>query len=203
MQKLSYRKTAIALLLIAIVVVASVAVYLFESSKARTGNVNPKFTPTPVPLYDYNCSVLNPQVTEVSGYNGFYNNVSQGLPLEVNITFMSLTNQPIRIPIENLTVTYFSSIVDLHRWIDSNGNYSAIQQQAFNYSFSQNQVTLQPDMSNSILLTINLAQNAPIGQYSIDISLGKATQLNANENSQFLTYYSGIGLEMIVTPRAS
>jgi hypothetical protein len=201
MQKLSYRKTAITLLLIAIAVVAVAAVYLFESNKARTGNVNPftnsghtqSNTPisNPLSLYDYNYSVLNPQVTEVSG-TGFLNNVSQGLSLEVNITFTSFTNQPITIPMENLIIYYYNSTVNLHNWINNNDSYSVIQQQAFNYSFSQSQLTLQPNMSNSTLLTINLTQNAPIGQYIININLGKVEATNTS-----------IQLEMIVTPKTT
>jgi hypothetical protein len=185
------RKCTIPIALLVVVVVVISALYSFT----------PKSTP-PM-LYNYNLSVLNPQVTEVAGYNGFLNNVSQGLLLQVNITFTSITNQPITIPIENLTVTYYNSTVDLHRWADDNGNYSLIQQQAFNYSFSLNQLTLQPDVSNSTLLVINLAQNAPTGQYSLDINLGNVKAINADENSQLLSYSGTIGLEMIVTPKTT
>jgi hypothetical protein len=107
------------------------------------------FVATPVSIYNCSFSVLNPQVTEVSGYNSFYNNVSQGMSLEVKMTFNSITDQPITIPIENLTISYYNNTVDLHRWINNDGSYSIIQQQAFNYSFSLNRVTVQPFMSNS------------------------------------------------------
>jgi uncharacterized membrane protein len=183
---------------IAILIVAVVIVLAYCS-------FTQKITPasTPPMLYDCNLSVLNPQVTKVAGYNSFFNNVSQGLPLQVNMTFTSMATQPITIPIENLRVTYYSSTVDLHRWIDDNGNYSLIQQQAFSYSFSLSQLTLQPAMSNSTLLVINLAQNAPVGQYSIEINLGNVKAINANENSQLLSYSETIGLEMIVTPKTT
>jgi hypothetical protein len=185
---------------IAVLIVAVVIVLAYYS-------FTPKFTPasTPPVGYDCNLSVLNPHVTKVAGYNSFFNNVSQGLPLQVNITFRSITNQPITIPIENLTVTYYNSTVDLHGWINDNGNYSLIQQQAFNYSFSLNQITLQPGMSNSTLLTINLAEDAPLGQYSIDIHLGyvKVYVNDANGNSQLLSYSGTIGLAMIVTPKTT
>ena len=78
---------------------------------------------TPPVLYDYSFTVLNPQVTEVAGYKGFLNNVSQGSKLQVNITFTSITDQPLTIPLENLKVTYYNSNVDLHSWINDNGNY--------------------------------------------------------------------------------
>ncbi len=208
-------------IILAIVIIAGVSgtvayqsLIMPASTATPTPTPTPTLTPTPTPtsrymvptpplLYDDKISVINPQVTEVSGYIGFFNNVSQGLPLEVNVTFTSLTNLPIIIPIENLTVTYYNSTVDLHSWINNNINYSLIQQQAFNYFFSLNQLTLQPNMSNSTLLTINLAQNAPIGQYSIDINLGNVQAVNANENSQLLSYSGTLGLEIIVTPKTT
>jgi hypothetical protein len=157
-------------------------------------------TSTPPMLYDHNFSVLNTGVAEVSGYNGFLDNVSQGLSLQVNITFTSKTSQQIVIPVENLKVTYYNSTVDLHRWINTNDNYSLIQQQAFNYSLSLNQLTLQPNMSNSTILKINLAQNAPLGQYSIEINIGNIKVISSNGTEE--SSYSGtIGLEMIVTPK--
>lgn len=151
---------------------------------------------TPVPLYQCSLSVLNPQVTEVPGYNSFYDNVSQGMSLKVNLTFNSTTNQPITIPIENLTVSYYSNTVNLHSWVN-NGEYYSIQQQAFNYSFSQKQLTIQPFMSNSTILTINLAQNAPIGQYSILIYFGDVKATN------IISYGQTNGLELVVTPRTT
>ena len=155
-----------------------------------------KFTPasTPPTLYTYSFSVLNQQVTKVAGYSDFLNNVTQGLSLQENLTLTSTTDQSITIPIENLTVTYYNSIVNLNSWINDNGNHSLIQQQAFAYSFSQNQLVLQPHLSNSTILTINLTENAPLGQYSLDILLG-----NVVGASQ--PYSENIGLEMIVTPK--
>lgn len=93
------RKYAI---LVAILVVAVVVPLAYFSCFLNKATFSPRGTP--IPLYDYNFSALNPQVTEVSGNNGFFNNVSQGLPLQVNVTFTSKTDQPITIPIENLTV---------------------------------------------------------------------------------------------------
>jgi hypothetical protein len=158
------------------------------------------FVATPVSVYNCSFSVLNPQVTEVSGLgNGFYNNVSQGTSLKVKMTFASRTDEPITIPVENLTVSYYNSTVDLHRWINNNANYSSIQQQAFDYSFNLNPVTVQPYMSNSTLLTINLAKNAPVGQYSLEVNLGKPEVTIDDWNS--VIPYSGVdGLEIIVTP---
>jgi hypothetical protein len=156
-------------------------------------------TATPVSVYNYSFSVLNPQVTKVFGYSGFYDNVSQGMPLEVNMTFNSRTDQPITIPIENLSVSYYNSTVNLNRWLNNNGNYSNIQQQAFSYSFNPNSVTIQPYESNSTILTIDFAKNAPTGQYSLEINLGKPEV--TIDNSNLVIPYSELdGLEIIVTP---
>jgi uncharacterized membrane protein len=176
---------------IAILIVAVVVVLAYYSFTQKTTPAS-----TPPGLYYCDFSVLNPQVTEVAGYNDFYNNVSQGLPLQVNITFTSTTNQSITILIENLTVTYYNSTVDLHRWIDNNGNYSLIQQQAFSYSFSLNQLMLQPSMSNSTILTISLAEDAPLGQYSLEIRL-------RNVIGALGSYSETVGLEIIVTPKTT
>ncbi|MGE5637723.1 MAG: hypothetical protein ACM3WQ_03355, partial [Chloroflexota bacterium] len=107
------------------------------------------------------------------------------LKLQVNITFTSIGDQSLTLPIENLKVTYYNSNVDLHKWINDNGNYSLLQQQAFDYQFIPTLVTLQPKMSNSTILTMNIAQDAPTGQYSIEINIGNGT----------------IGLEIIIIPK--
>jgi uncharacterized membrane protein len=114
------------------------------------------------------------------------------------MTFTSITNQPIMIPIENLSAHYINSTVDLQRWINGYDNYSFVPQQAFNYSFSVNQVTLQPYMSNSILLTINIPEDAPLGRYAIRINLGNVEVVNADENS--LSYSATWGFGITVTP---
>jgi len=186
------RKYAILAAILVVVIVVPLAYFSYISNKAA---ISPRGTP--IALYDHNFSALNPQVTEVSGLNGFFNNVSQGLPLQVNVTFTSKTDQPITIPIENLTVTYYNSTVNLHSIFSTNDNYSSIQQQAFNYSFSQKELALQPDLSNSTLLTIDLAQNAPTGQYTIEIRIGQVKTSNS------IPYFATIELEMIVTPKTT
>ncbi len=171
----------IVLIVAVVVVVVAVGLGIF----IKQNQVNPYSTP-PV-LYHSNFTVLNPQVTEVAGYNGFFNNVSQGLKLQVKITFTAIGDQALTLPMENLKVTYYSSNVDPHTWIDGNGNYSLLQQQAFDYQFSPSVVVVQPEMSNSTILTLDVAQDAPTGQYSFEINIENGT----------------IGLEIIVTPKGT
>lgn len=147
-----------------------------------------------------NITVLNPGVTEVPGFAWFFNNVSQGLQLQVNITFSSETDQQINVPIENLTVTYYNSTVNYSEVFPGGENYdqALIQQQAFNYSFSPNQVALQPNMSNSTILTIKLAPEAPLGQYSLSVNIGNPINASGEES-----FTSGLTLGMIVTPKTT
>lgn len=169
------------LFVIVVVVIIATAVGLILFFKQN--QVHPYSTPPE--LYYSTLTVLNPQVTEVAGYEGFFNNISQGLKLQVNIIFTSIGDQSLTLPIENLKVTYYNNNVDLHKWINDNGNYSLLQQQAFDYQFIPTLVTLQPKMSNSTILTMNIAQDAPTGQYSIEINIGNGT----------------IGLEIIIIPK--
>lgn len=81
--------------------------------------------------------------------------------------------------------------------VSTNDNYSSFQLQAFNYSFSQKELALQPDLSNSTLLTIDLAQNAPTGQYTFEISIGQVKTNNS------IPYFATIELELIVTPKTT
>ena len=145
-------------------------------------------------------TVLNPGVTEVPGFAWYFNNVSQGLPLQVNITISSETNQTINVPMENLTVIYYNSTINYDNdfpEVEQNGQ-ALIQQQAFNYSFSPNQVALQPNMSNSTILTIKLAPNAPLGQYTLSVNIGNPVNASGEES-----FPSGLVLGMIVTPKTT
>jgi hypothetical protein len=110
-----------------IIVVVSVSALVVDYSlKSNRGPISP--VSTPPSLYTVNLSVLNPQVTEVSGYNNFYNNITQGSSLQVNMSLTSRTNQPATVPIKNLTISYYNSTVDLHKWINDERNYSGLQQ---------------------------------------------------------------------------
>jgi hypothetical protein len=175
-------------IILIVIVIAGLAYFGFISNRT----VPPS---TPVPLYSCNIVPLNPAVTNVPGFGtGAMDNVTQGTRLQVNLTFTSRTDQQLAISIENLMVTYYNSTVDYHRWVDTNNNYSLLQTKVFNYSLSLNPLTLQPDMSNSTILTINLAEDAPTGQYSLDIHLGNV--IGASES-----YSETVGLEMIVTSK--
>jgi aminopeptidase-like protein len=108
-------------------------------------------------------------------------NATQGSTQEITLTFTSiLDNRQTLIPIENLTLTYYNSHIDYSNW-GTNNSLNFPQDRCFNYSFSQTQLMLQPLASNSTILTIKIANDAPIGMYAFFINLGKVT---ANSESQ-------------------
>jgi hypothetical protein len=143
--------------IIAIVVVVCI-LYAGYASRVQTAS-------TPPLLYSY--AVSTPNAGQISNVEGDeYINVTQGSTQQINITFTSLTSLQIAIPIENLTITTYTDINGYSFWA------SAAQPQVINYSFSQNQINLQPNVSNSTILTIKWANNAPIGTYTLNIDLG-------------------------------
>ncbi len=108
-------------------------------------------------------------------------NVSQGNAQQITLTFKSVTSSELEVPIENLTVVGYTSDLNYNFNGNSSGWSTSAQDAVFTYSFSLSQLILQPYASNSTVLTINLADDAPSGSYSIEIMLG---------NEIFLTAYS-------------
>ena len=108
-------------------------------------------------------------------------NATQGTKQEITLTFTSIfDNQQTSIPIQNLTLTYYSSHIDYSNW-GTNNSLNFPQEKYFNYTFSQTQLMLQPLASNSTILTITIANDAPVGEYTFNINLGNVT---ANSESQ-------------------
>jgi hypothetical protein len=106
-------------------------------------------------------------------------NVSQGATYQINYTLLSWgCPEQFTVTIENLTLTKYASF-------DSypDGNFcwenisawkpSIAQDTIFNYSLSLSQLTLQPHMSNSTIITLKWADNAPTGHYLISVNISK------------------------------
>lgn len=109
-------------------------------------------------------------------------NVTQGSTLQVNVTLISRTDQELTIPIENLTLAGFNNTA----W-----DNSIPQNKLFNYTFSTNQLVLQPHESKTTVLTLEIAEDAPLVQYLFYIELG---------NSQ-VTHLGAVSLAIRVTPK--
>ena len=146
---------------------------------------------TPKKLYTYTVSQQNPDT--LTGAM----NVSQGETQQVNLALSSMDSAEIAVPIESLTLIAYNNTVALNNW-----NTSLVQQSVFNYSFSLNQLTLQPGSSNSTTLTIKWADNAPAGKYTLDIDLGNVKFLST-PGKYDISYSESISLGIIVTPKGT
>jgi hypothetical protein len=155
-----------ALIVLVIIFVVLILGYFALSELNQKSNTLPN--KTPIPLVNENFSV--DKDIAISGYTGWIN-VSQGTNFNVNLTLTSLAGQIEKVQIENLTLTYYNSQVKLGSNINTLNDYSSIQRSTFNYSLGINPVTIQPIMSNSTIITINLAQDAPTGQYTIAVKV--------------------------------
>jgi hypothetical protein len=167
------RKIALSTFLVILVIV--VGIYFFNNSKMPVG--------TPVMDFDYQIFPLNTQ-----DYN-----VTQGSNFEVNLTFTSIINNQIVIPLENLSIAAFNSTISYSNWDTRDWNKSITDQQVFSYSFGLKQLNLQPLQANYTILTINIEENAPTGCYELDLNIGKITDPISG-----LTYFTTIPIDMII-----
>ncbi len=119
-------------------------------------------------------------------------NVTQGSTLHLNFNLTSKADQELTIPIENITLFWFYSesydggldtFFPINDWPNGYGyNYSA-QDKVFNCTFSARQLVLQPLESGSIDIKLEMADNAPVGEYSFSIALGNAQVTSQSEYS--------------------
>jgi hypothetical protein len=109
-------------------------------------------------------------------------NVTQGSTLKVNVTLISRADQELTIPIENLKLAGFNNTA----W-----DNPIPQNKLFNYTFSNNELVLQQNESKSTVLTLEIAEDAPLVQYLFYIELG---------NSQ-ITQLEAVSLTIGVTPK--
>jgi hypothetical protein len=107
-------------------------------------------------------------------------NVTQGATLQVNMTITSYLDIELALPFENLTIKTYNNAT----W-DS----SKPQDKIFNYTFSQNPLILPPNANNSCILTLKIANDAPIGEYQMYVKCGNTT----------LTYVGGSNFKLTVT----
>jgi hypothetical protein len=126
-------------------------------------------------------------------------NVTQGSTQQINYTLTSMCPSQFTVPFENLTLTSYDSFYN--NWNNvTDWNPSIPQDTIFNYTVSQSQLTLQPNTSNSTVITIRWAGNAPTGRYIISVNLGQA------EFPSEPSKYDGasgfpVSIEVIVNPQ--
>ena len=101
-------------------------------------------------------------------------NVTQGSTLKVNVTLISRADQELTIPIENLKLAGFNNTA----W-----DNPIPQNKLFNYTFSNNELVLQPNESKSTVLTLEIAEDAPLVQYLFYIELGNSQITNLKQSA--------------------
>jgi hypothetical protein len=107
-------------------------------------------------------------------------NVTQGATLQVNMTITSYIDTELSLPFENLAIKNYNNAT----WEPSKP-----QEKIFSYTFSQNPLILPPNGNNSCILTLQIANDAPIGEYEMYVKCGNAT----------LTYVGGSNFKLTVT----
>jgi hypothetical protein len=99
-------------------------------------------------------------------------NVSQGSTFQINITLTSLLETELILPFESIDVMGFN---------DSSTNIP--KGILFSFNFDKNPLIISPNSSDSTILTINMADDAPIGKYLILIKYGNSNLTYVGGNS--------------------
>ncbi len=171
-------------IILIVIVLVSLVVYFDYSSASKTPASTPPLLYTPS---------ISPQII----------NASQGSTQQVNLTLTSLCSTKIAIPLENLTINGYTIGISYN--VNASSPWgTSVQERVFNYSFSLNQLILQPFKSNSTMITIYLTdsflqQPTTLGSYSLDINFGKVVFLSLPEKYD-ISYSGDFPFVMIVTP---
>jgi hypothetical protein len=104
--------------------------------------------------------------------------VAQGATYQLTITLTTPCDTEISVPFENLSLTIYNNAV----W-----HSSTPQERIFNYTFSPNSLTLQPYGTNSSILTVNMAEDAPIGRYVMYVTYGNSQLTHVGGNIFWVT----------------
>jgi hypothetical protein len=98
-------------------------------------------------------------------------NAAQDVTQQINVTFTSFTTKTIAVRVGVL------NLVEYYNNRTNSTAYSLSYENAFNYSFTQSTLILQPRMTNTTILTINIAQDAPVGKYHLDFDVAPVNEL--------------------------
>ena len=131
----------------------------------------------PPELLDYNVSSLGEDM-----------NVTHGSTLQVNVTLTSKANQELIITIDDFGLSSFFSesydgeldtFIPVTFWPNTYLYNGSAQNEVFNYTLDTNQLVLHSFESNPIIITLEMADKAPLGEYIFGMSL---------ENAQLTTH---------------
>ncbi len=129
---------------------------------------------------------------------------TQGSNQQFNLTLATFDSRPkISLPIDNITITGYNSTISYDRYLNWNNRYwnkSLVQETVFNYTCSVNPVILQSDAPVSTIITFQWAHDAPVGRYTIDVSLGQFSFLST-PGEYNKSYAQTFTLFIIVNPK--
>ena len=97
--------------------------------------------------------------------------VSQGSTFQINITFKSELDSELVLPLGELTLIGYN---------DTDKTDYLPEGELFNHNFSVNPLMMPPNGSNSTVLTVIVARDAPIGEYLFEISYGNSDITHAS-----------------------
>ena len=159
------KKTYMAAIIIVLILIIGIVVGL---NIANQPNPIPQLSPTPTASPTPSSTILEPSIKpfpliSISVYPNYYKmeNISQGATFQENITITSQVET--QVPL-NLTLTGYNNT----SWISSTP-----QEELFNYTFTPNELNLNENGSSSSILTIQLAEDVPLGRYVFYIGVGK------------------------------
>lgn len=155
---------------------------------------------TPMSQYSFNITSLD------KGLALPVFNTTQGSNQQFNLTlapFGDLTK--ISLPIQNITLTGYNRTIshDLYiNWNNQRWNKSLVQKTVFNYTCSVNPVILQSEAPVSTIITLQWANDAPVGRYTINVTLGQFSFLST-PGKYDQSYGQTFTLFIIVNPKVS
>jgi hypothetical protein len=145
---MSNKKIVISVLALIIVVLAAI----FFVTNYFPAYQKPEPSPTPTPyVYPY----LKPTPSYSIGLSQWEVNVTQGETLHIVVTITSFLDKVIK----------FTPEVQLAGYGNAAWDPSKDSHKVYNATFSQEQLVLKPFGNATTILTVNIAQDAPLGRY--------------------------------------
>jgi hypothetical protein len=139
------RKNVLLILAVSIILLTIIIAYSLNSSSIFAPSIPSK----PRPLISIGTDPQNA-------------NVTQGMSFAVNLTITSMAEKEFSIPL-NLTLYIIRN---------STGWQGLPEEVGFTFSFNPDLLILEPYGSNSSLLSVTIAENAPVGEYQFSVETG-------------------------------
>ena len=157
------KKTIIAAVIVVLVLAISVAVGFYVANQTNPSQeASPTLSVSPTPELSFKI----PPVIDVSIYPGDVSNayVTQGGTFQENLTIASRASAQIQIPLA-LKLTGYNNSAYVS---------STPQDKIFNYTYNPTLLAINPAEENSSVLTVEVANDAPLGLYVLNVELGNA-----------------------------